>query len=66
MKIRDVTVTDGVSGKEYTAQLSVCERCTSEAFRVYGVDGHLHLQCIDCDTTFCDHTCDAVTTASGH
>lgn len=39
--------------------LVVCPECSGEAFHVYriGARGHLHLQCVICDVSYCDGSC---------
>ena len=40
-------------GNKKPALLVVCPDCGSEAFVIFVIDGHNHLQCFDCEHSFC-------------
>jgi formate dehydrogenase maturation protein FdhE len=54
MKTRKVMVEarDG-SGEKTEALLAICPECEGESFSIIVINGHNHLQCSLCETTFC-------------
>lgn len=50
----EVEARDG-SGETRKAKIAQCPQCRSQGFIVFALEGHdhLHLQCIDCDTSYC-------------
>jgi hypothetical protein len=57
MKTKPVTVRDR-NGQAEPADLIVCPDCEGARFCIYLIEGkHQHLQCLACETTFCDGTC---------
>lgn len=57
MRYRDITVTSRVDGEVEPAKLFECDQCGKAEFIVYMIKGHPHLQCTNCDTTFCQGDC---------
>ena len=56
MITRDITVT-AQDGATTTAKQIVCGICGSQAFLIFAIDTHQHLQCAVCDTSYCDGSC---------
>lgn len=40
-------------GNKITGLLAICENCGGEAFFIFSIHGHNHLQCVNCGTSFC-------------
>jgi hypothetical protein len=51
-----VQITARDNGERLNANLLLCPRCDGRMFFCYFPEGieHLHFQCIDCSTSFCD------------
>lgn len=44
---------------EREATAIICEECEAAVFWLFVVEGHTHLQCVTCGTSFCEsHQCD--------
>ena len=54
MKRRTVSVQD-MNGKQVEADRVVCPGCDSYQWTIFRIKGqdHIHLQCADCDMTYC-------------
>jgi hypothetical protein len=64
MKAIPVTVTDQ-DGHTVPAQQMRCPDCDGQGFLIFLIDEkHYHLQCLDCDTSFCDGSCNDKAIAS--
>lgn len=62
MEFVPIEVTSAVDGERRAAQLGRCDECGCEKFLVFRIDGqgHHHLQCSACLTSFCpDGACEA-------
>jgi hypothetical protein len=61
MKHRPITVTAG-NGSNQTAEADLieCSNCGSDAFHMFQLKtgNHPHIQCVDCETTFCCGDCE--------
>ncbi len=57
MKYRDIMIQSRIGGEVQAAKLFECDNCGSAEFLIYDVRGHPHLQCVRCDTTFCQGDC---------
>ena len=57
MKYRDITIQSRIGGEVVKAKLFECDQCGASEFLIYDVGGHPHLQCVKCDTTFCQGDC---------
>ena len=57
MQWDDVIVTSRLDGGVYRARLGKCAECGSTGFVIYVIVGqeHPHLQCLECNTTYCMH-----------
>jgi len=53
MKTRHVEVTDQFSGRMVTAHVVICEECEDDAFHIYWVREHAHLECAGCHVSYC-------------
>lgn len=56
MKTRDVMLDQRAgpgAGTQIPAQLILCPRCDGDQFHIYSVEGHSHLQCVQCTTSYC-------------
>jgi hypothetical protein len=59
-----VTVTDQ-DGRSVTAQLKTCSDCGGREWFFYMIPVgpeaklHGHMQCVECDATYCDQACQA-------
>lgn len=56
MLLKEVTVTDMVTGEEVPSQIMVCPECFCETFIVHVVDYqslHMHMQCTACTFNVC-------------
>jgi hypothetical protein len=59
MKYKNVPITSRTDGSTETGMLFECDVCGQNEFLIYQIKGHPHLQCINCDTTFCQNgSCD--------
>lgn len=45
-------------GEIMAASLVACG-CGNELFIIFTVNGHQHVQCIECETSYCDGACGA-------
>jgi len=52
MTTKDAAVTDN-RGRSHPALIVTCPVCANDAFHIFDVFGHNHLQCTGCRTTFC-------------
>jgi len=50
---KEIKVVSRADHSEVKAKLAVCPECKSETWLVYFVNGHPHLQCSQCDETYC-------------
>lgn len=57
MNTSPITVTDGKGGKK-PALLVTCPECGEDLFNILVIDGHNHLQCSECNTSFCQGGCE--------
>lgn len=44
-------------GETKRALFVICERCGGDRFMIYSIEGHEHLQCVECNLGYCDGTC---------
>jgi len=56
MNTKDVSVTD-IGGRTVPALLIVCPKCSNSTFQIFAIGKHQHLQCTQCDESFCDGSC---------
>jgi uncharacterized paraquat-inducible protein A len=60
MKTTTVIVhADRGDGPAKPAELVLCSDCGGDAFQILVIDGHQHVQCTSCGTSYCDGKCDA-------
>lgn len=52
MTTKQTTVVDN-RGRACPALVITCPQCGYDAFNIFDVYGHNHLQCAGCNTTFC-------------
>lgn len=46
-------------GSRHLARVYVCKDCGNDKFHIFVVGGvHQHVQCTQCNTSYCDGTCD--------
>lgn len=46
------------TGASDSADLIICPHCYAQNFFIYKLkNGHQHIQCANCDTSYCDGTC---------
>lgn len=61
MKLSESALTEvtSLSGTKELARVYVCERCGGDTFHIFVVmpGRHQHVQCADCDVSYCDGTC---------
>lgn len=58
MKTENILVKDK-NGQSKPAIMAVCPDCNNNKFMILVIDGHNHLQCSNCNTSFCqDGSCD--------
>lgn len=55
MKTFSDEVVSAVDGKRVRAKIAQCEACGCMIFGAWQIDGqdHFHLQCIECNTSYC-------------
>lgn len=57
MKSKQTTVTD-IDGNTIPATQVMCPNgCDVSAFLIFFIGPHQHLQCVQCDESFCDGSC---------
>lgn len=56
MKLVDIQAI-GNDQKVIPAQMVVCEQCSQSTFRIFVINGHNHLECTTCGTSYCQGDC---------
>lgn len=55
---QETVVISRVDGGTVRAEVIICPKCKSDTFHVYVLEGgHNHLQCTECDESYCDGKC---------
>ncbi len=57
MKFVEGKAISRLNGEQRAAQLATCDKCDGTTFKVFDIDGHSHLECATCGTSYCDGSC---------
>ena len=57
MNLIDIQVR-GNDQKVIPAQMALCDKCKGRTFLILVINGHNHLECTTCGTSFCQGGCD--------